>query len=187
MNATLGSNMANQFQHVLSIRGLRRVMPCILIIVCMFSLLEISGFGQNPGASGPIQPAPDPADIAALMQKIRDLEDRIIVMEGQIKQLNSQQMADQSGANPLGGRAGGWSISTGGDRFARHANGRTGWGGRQRGKSTESRHQRDWRFYRSGRTQCGSAFTLAANARIGSRTASHPRSLRARRLLPCFW
>lgn len=101
MNATLGSNMANQFQHVLSIRGLRRVMPCILIIVCMFSLLEISGFGQNPGASGPIQPAPDPADIAALMQKIRDLEDRIIVMEGQIKQLNSQQAADQSSANPL--------------------------------------------------------------------------------------
>ena len=103
MSATLGSNLAKQFERVLSATGLRRVAPCILIIVSMFFLLEVSGFGQNPGASGTIQAAPDPADVAALMQKIRDLEDRIIVMEGQIRQLKSQQMAGQSGTNPPAG------------------------------------------------------------------------------------
>jgi hypothetical protein len=37
------------------------------------------------------------------MQKIRDLEDRIIVMEGQIRQLKGQQMAGQPGTNPPAG------------------------------------------------------------------------------------
>ncbi len=50
--------------------------------------------------------APDQPDVAALMQKIRDLEDRIIVMEGQIRQLKSQQTAGQSGANPPAGAPG---------------------------------------------------------------------------------
>jgi hypothetical protein len=39
------------------------------------------------------QAAPDQPDSAALLQKIRDLEDRIIAMEGQIRQLKSQQAA----------------------------------------------------------------------------------------------
>jgi hypothetical protein len=38
---------------------------------------------------------PEQPDTSALMQKIRDLEDRIIAMEGQIRQLKSQQAAAQ--------------------------------------------------------------------------------------------
>jgi hypothetical protein len=47
------------------------------------------------------QAAPEKPDISALMQKIRDLEDRIIAMEGQVRQLKSQQAAPQS--TPLAG------------------------------------------------------------------------------------
>jgi hypothetical protein len=36
------------------------------------------------------QAVPVQSDVAALMQKIRDLEDRIIVMEGQIRQLKGR-------------------------------------------------------------------------------------------------
>jgi hypothetical protein len=103
MSATLDSNLAKQFERVLSAIGLRRAAPCILIIASMFLFLEVSGFGQNPGASGTIQATSDPADVTALIRKIRDLEDRIIVMESQIKQLKNQQMAGQSGANPPAG------------------------------------------------------------------------------------
>lgn len=39
------------------------------------------------------QSAPDQPDNAALMQKIRDLEDRIIALEGEIRQIRSQQQA----------------------------------------------------------------------------------------------
>ena len=35
----------------------------------------------------------DQPDNAALMEKIRDLEDRMVAMEGQIRQLKSQQQA----------------------------------------------------------------------------------------------
>ena len=102
MSTTLGSNLAKQFKRVLSATGLRRVEPCILIIVILFFFQEISGFGQNLGASGTIQ-APAQSDVVALLQKIQDLEGRIIVMEGQIIQLKSQQMAGQSGPNPPAG------------------------------------------------------------------------------------
>ena len=43
------------------------------------------------GQSDPGQAAQAQPDTAALMQKIRDLEDRMIAMEGQIRQLKSQQ------------------------------------------------------------------------------------------------
>ena len=103
MSATPGSNAAKQFERVSSATGLRKAAPRILIFVSLFFLLKISGFGQTQGASGTVQSAPDPADVAALMQKIRDLEDRIIVMEGQIRQLKSQQATAQSGTNPPAG------------------------------------------------------------------------------------
>jgi hypothetical protein len=100
MSAIRGSNIAIQFKCVLSAIGLRRVAPSFFVIVSLFLFLEVSGFCQKTGVSGTIQVAQDPADVAALMQKIRDLEDRILVMEGQIRQLNSPQRAGQSGTNP---------------------------------------------------------------------------------------
>ena len=51
-------------------------------------LVALPGFA---GQSDPSQAAPAQPDNAALMQKIRDLEDRVIAMEGQIRQLKSQQ------------------------------------------------------------------------------------------------
>jgi len=44
------------------------------------------------------QAAPEQPDNAVLMQKIRDLEDRIIAMEGQIRQLKGQPATGQSAA-----------------------------------------------------------------------------------------
>jgi len=43
------------------------------------------------GQSEPGQAAPSQPDTAGLMQKIRDLEDRVIAMEGQILQLKTEQ------------------------------------------------------------------------------------------------
>src|SRR6266496_5323919 len=43
------------------------------------------------GQSEPGQAAPAQPDTAVLLQKIRDLEDRVIAMEGQIRQLKSGQ------------------------------------------------------------------------------------------------
>jgi hypothetical protein len=43
------------------------------------------------GQSDPGQAAPAQPDTAALVQKIRDLEDRVIAMEGQIRQLKTEQ------------------------------------------------------------------------------------------------
>ncbi len=51
-------------------------------------LVTLPGFA---GQSDPSQAPTAQPDNAALMQKIRDLEDRVIAMEGQIRQLKSQQ------------------------------------------------------------------------------------------------
>src|ERR1700730_14363700 len=45
-------------------------------------------------------PRADQPDNAAIMEKIRDLEDRIVAMEGQIRQLKSQQAAPSAVAGP---------------------------------------------------------------------------------------
>src|ERR1700736_5506247 len=45
-------------------------------------------------------PRADQPDNAALMEKIRDLEDRLVPMEGQIRQLKSQQAAPSAVAGP---------------------------------------------------------------------------------------
>lgn len=52
-------------------------------------LIALPGYA---GQSDPGQAAPAQPDTAALMQKIRDLEDRMIAMEGQIRELKSQQV-----------------------------------------------------------------------------------------------
>jgi hypothetical protein len=66
-----------------------------MLWVVLFAMPVFSLQSDKPQAE-----APGSADVAALMQKIRDLEDRIIVMEGQIRQLKNPQTADQSGTNP---------------------------------------------------------------------------------------
>jgi hypothetical protein len=55
--------------------------------VLLLIALPVCAGQSNPGQAPPAQP-----DNAALMQKIRDLEDRMIAMEGQIRQLKSQQV-----------------------------------------------------------------------------------------------
>jgi len=52
------------------------------------------------------QATPEQPDISALLQKIRDLEDRIITMEGQMRQLKEQQAAAQPVPNPASFPAG---------------------------------------------------------------------------------
>ena len=61
---------------------------CLLLISAL--LLAMPVYSQ-PAAGAP--PREDQPDNAALMEKIRDLEDRIVAMEGQIRQLKSQQAA----------------------------------------------------------------------------------------------
>lgn len=55
--------------------------------VLLLIALPVCAGQSNPGQAPTAQP-----DNAALMQKIRDLEDRMIAMEGQIRQLKSQQV-----------------------------------------------------------------------------------------------
>ena len=55
------------------------------------SALLLVALPSYAGQSDPGQAAQAQPDTAALMQKIRDLEDRMIAMEGQIRQLKTQQ------------------------------------------------------------------------------------------------
>jgi hypothetical protein len=55
--------------------------------VLLLIALPVCAGQSSPGQAPPAQP-----DTAALMQKIRDLEDRVIAMEGQIRELKSQQV-----------------------------------------------------------------------------------------------
>jgi len=52
----------------------------------LLAALPLYAGQTDPGQTTPAQP-----DTAALMQKIRDLEDRVIAMEGQIRQLKTEQ------------------------------------------------------------------------------------------------
>jgi hypothetical protein len=77
-----------------------RFVSWFTIGVILFAMPVFSQQSDKP------QAAPDPTDVAALMQKLRDLEDRIILMEGQIRQLKSQQTVEQSSPNPPAGAPG---------------------------------------------------------------------------------
>lgn len=61
------------------------------VLVLIAAVLLVGSLQAQPG--GTPAPISDQPDIAALMQKIRDLEDRIVSMEGQIRQLKEQQSA----------------------------------------------------------------------------------------------
>src|SRR2546423_15348915 len=70
-------------------------MRTVLLALTMFaSICVIPGYGQQAGNS---QTADQP-DNAALLQKIRDLEDRLIAVEGQLRVLKSQQAPPQPAA-----------------------------------------------------------------------------------------
>src|SRR5262252_5700633 len=61
----------------------------ILVVVCVAPM-----FGQQnsqQGSPAAPQAASDQSDNAALLQKIRDLEDRVILLEGQVRTLKSQE------------------------------------------------------------------------------------------------
>ena len=65
-------------------------MRSVFLSLTMFAALcAIPGYGQQAGNS---QTADQP-DNAALLQKIRDLEDRLISVEGQLRVLKSQSAA----------------------------------------------------------------------------------------------
>ena len=49
------------------------------------------------------QQQPSAADVAALMQKVRDLEDRVVILEGQLRQVKAQQQPAQPTATAPAG------------------------------------------------------------------------------------
>jgi hypothetical protein len=57
----------------------------LLIAAVLFGTPLFAGQSNKP------QSAPDQSDVAALLQKIRDLEDRLIAVEGEMRQIKSQQ------------------------------------------------------------------------------------------------
>src|ERR1700730_5869256 len=54
----------------------------------------------SPQQAAGTPPGADQPENAALMEKIRDLEDRMVAMEGQIRQLKSQQAAPSQVEGP---------------------------------------------------------------------------------------
>jgi hypothetical protein len=74
---------------------------CFLLISAL--LLAMPVYSQ-PAAGAP--PKQDQPDNAALMEKIRDLEDRVVAMEGQIRQLKSQQAAPSAESGTVATAAG---------------------------------------------------------------------------------
>jgi hypothetical protein len=68
-----------------------RYMSQLAIIAVLFAMPLFSQESSKPQAA-------EQPDMAALLQKIRDLEDRIIAMEGQIRQLKETQVVGQSPA-----------------------------------------------------------------------------------------
>ena len=135
------------------------------------------------------QATPEQPDISALLQKIRDLEDRMLTMEGQIRQLKEQQAAAQPVPNPASFPAG---VAPDIPKYCygRHgssAAGCFGWRRGERGQSAEPGHKRDRRLYRGCRTQSCAAFAFTANARIGSRFAGDSGPLCPWGFLHFFW
>ena len=66
-----------------------------------FGVIAILGSALCYSQQGPSTPAAEQPDSAALMQKIRDLEDRLIAVEGQLRVLKSEQAAaPQPGTAP---------------------------------------------------------------------------------------
>lgn len=72
-------------------------------------LLALPLYGQQSGSS---QAASDQSDSAILMQKIRDLEDRVIALEGQIRLLKSQAPAAQPALPATTGETGTQAATT---------------------------------------------------------------------------
>src|SRR3954452_12043982 len=72
-------------------------MKVVGLWVSALLLMVLPCFGQSDAGQG----APAQSDTAGLMQKIRDLEDRVISLEGQVRQLKTQQVPSaQPSPNP---------------------------------------------------------------------------------------
>ena len=76
--------------HISRVHAVKAVLSRLAIAAVLFAAPLFAQENTRP------QAAPEQPDISALMQKIRDLEDRIIAMEGEIRQLKDQQAAAQS-------------------------------------------------------------------------------------------
>src|SRR5512135_1695035 len=63
----------------------------LVVFFCTMPVFAQQSTGTTPS---------DQPDNAALLQKIRDLEDRVIAMEGQIRQLKSQQAPASAATSP---------------------------------------------------------------------------------------
>src|ERR1700736_5876255 len=68
--------------------------PYVTLIATAVLLSALPVYSQQAGTP----PVTDQPDNAALLQKIRDLEDRMVAMEGQIRQLKGQQVAPAAAA-----------------------------------------------------------------------------------------
>src|SRR5262245_13859479 len=71
-------------------------MRCFQIVVVVVALTGINEGQQSTASAG--QPAAQ--DVAALLQKITDLEDRVVSLEGQVRQLKAQGAAPAGAATP---------------------------------------------------------------------------------------
>ena len=69
---------------------------CLRLLATTAILSALPLYSQGPATPQPT----DQPDNAALLQKIRDLEDRMVAMEGQIRLLKSQQAAPLTAAAP---------------------------------------------------------------------------------------
>src|SRR5581483_2178018 len=150
---------------------------CLLILYAVLFATDL--LAQQLTAT---QSAADQSDTAALLQKIRDLEDRVTALEGQVRQLKSQPAATApaaqpsatprgqapSGARVHGARAQSRAPSCG-SCCARCNSGRGRW---QRRQSAESGYEHDWRFHRHRWTQSIESIAILRDARIGVGGAS---------------
>ena len=74
-------------------------MRCLNTVIVLTVFLAGVAKAQQ-ASSTPSQPAPVAADNAALEQKVRDLEDRVVTLEGLVRQLQSQPAPGATAAAP---------------------------------------------------------------------------------------
>ena len=68
-----------------------KLAPALLV-----SFLAVQTFAQQPAT-----PAPQPSSDSAMEQRMRELEDRVIALEGQIRMLKAAQAQPAPGAQPM--------------------------------------------------------------------------------------
>jgi len=75
-------------------------MRCLQIVVLVVAFTGVSVAQQSTPPAGQSPAQPSAQDVAALLQKITDLEDRVVSLEGQVRQLKAQGAPPAPGATP---------------------------------------------------------------------------------------